>query len=383
LRGQKSRFQLFGDTVNTASRMESTGQPRQIQCSQATGDLLVAFGKKSWLVPREDKIQAKGKGEMTTFWVKPSNGTGSSVGSSSVSQPSVCEARSVGSAVVVEDDDDMEDDDDKSDAELDHRRSSYISPRKDELSTHLQRMVDWNVEILLVSLKSVVARREATNTVAPSALSMIPGLGMLSNLRNNHKNNGEGAGIVDDQEVDNGVSCPREEYAESIQLPRFDSNYSYARQVDPATVELPKTVLHQLKDYVTTIACAYKNDNPFHNFEHASHVTMSTSKILQRVVAAHDCRVFKTPEVQNTRVDKIFAELHDFSFGITSDPLTHFACVFSASEYTVYGVPLVAYMRLCQLSNVAVLPVYGAVCGYISHTPFVFLLSQYFNISDP
>jgi hypothetical protein len=190
---------------------------------------------------------------------------------------------------------------------------------------------------------------------------MIPGLGMLSNLRNNHKNNGEGAGIVvDDQKVGNGVSCPREEYAESIQLPRFDSNYSYTRQVDPATIELPKTVLHQLEDYVTSIACAYKNDNPFHNFEHASHVTMSTSKILQRVVAAHD-----------------------FAFGITSDPLTHFACVFSASEYTVYGVPLVAYMRLCQLSNVAFLPGYRAVCGDISHKTFISLLSQYVNISDP
>jgi hypothetical protein len=356
LRGQKSRFQLFGDTVNTASRMESTGQPRQIQCSQATGDLLVAFGKKSWLVPREDKIQAKGKGEMTTFWVKPSNGKTPSVGSSSVSLPSESEAPSVGSAVAVEDHDD-DDDDDKSDAELDppslHRSSSYTSPRKDELSPHLQRMVDWNVEILLVSLKSVVARREATNIATPSALSMIPGLGMLSNLRSNHKTNGEGPGIVDDQEVDSGVSCPREEYAESIQLPRFNSNW-YTRQVDPATVELPKTVLHQLKDYVTSIACAYKNDNPFHNFEHASHVTMSTSKILQRVVAAHDCGVFKTPEVQNTRVDKIFAELHDFSFGITSDPLTHFACVFSAREY-MYIVFQHRWLtaRLCRRRNVA------------------------------
>ena len=69
LRGEKSRFQLFGDTVNFASRMESTGQPNKIQCSQATADLLIAGGKSHWVERREDLVNVKGKGVLQTFFL--------------------------------------------------------------------------------------------------------------------------------------------------------------------------------------------------------------------------------------------------------------------------------------------------------------------------
>lgn len=69
LKGDKARFQLFGDTMNTASRMETNGQPGRIHVSKATADELIASGKVGWLRKRDGGIVAKGKGEMETFFV--------------------------------------------------------------------------------------------------------------------------------------------------------------------------------------------------------------------------------------------------------------------------------------------------------------------------
>lgn len=70
LRGQKARFDLFGDTINTAARIESTGEPNRVHLSRETAELLEAAGKGDWLIPREKSVSAKGKGELTTFWLQ-------------------------------------------------------------------------------------------------------------------------------------------------------------------------------------------------------------------------------------------------------------------------------------------------------------------------
>ena len=69
LRGDRSRFQLFGDTVNTASRMETNGASGRIHVSQSTADELIMINKSHWLRAREGTIHAKGKGEMQTYFI--------------------------------------------------------------------------------------------------------------------------------------------------------------------------------------------------------------------------------------------------------------------------------------------------------------------------
>jgi class 3 adenylate cyclase len=69
LKGAKAQFQLFGDTMDMAARMEHNSMPNRIMCSETTANLIRQAGKEYWICPREDKVLVKGKGKVQTYWL--------------------------------------------------------------------------------------------------------------------------------------------------------------------------------------------------------------------------------------------------------------------------------------------------------------------------
>ncbi len=62
---KKFAYDIWGDTVNIASRMESQGVPGKIQVTAATYEKL----RNKYLFEERGAIAIRGKGEMTTYWL--------------------------------------------------------------------------------------------------------------------------------------------------------------------------------------------------------------------------------------------------------------------------------------------------------------------------
>jgi hypothetical protein len=233
------------------------------------------------MISREDAVHAKGKGVLQTYWLSlhTSRKTASSVSSG------VQEKSSSQNDLTVDED-------------LPESVDSERLIKRD-------RMVDWMTELLSEYLKRIVAKRPA-NECDPSDMAEFNAPDDLIGIN---------------------------EVVEAITLSRFDAQVTAGEQ-DWQSVVLAPTIASQLHDFVSIIASLYRA-NPFHNFEHACHVTMSVSKHLKRIV---------TPEIDIDDTRKIaciqdkgaaVALFHDYTHGINSDPLAHFAIVFSGMIHDV------------------------------------------------
>jgi len=69
---ERLQYDVWGDTVNTASRLESTSEPNRIHVSDAFATSISFIGitqRQLKLVPR-GLMHIKGKGEMNTYWLE-------------------------------------------------------------------------------------------------------------------------------------------------------------------------------------------------------------------------------------------------------------------------------------------------------------------------
>ncbi|KAL7573558.1 hypothetical protein ACA910_008696 [Epithemia clementina (nom. ined.)] len=321
LRGDRARFQLFGDTMNTTARIETTGQRNRIHMSKETADLLVSAGKAHWVKARQDLVTAKGKGPMQTFWLDvPHDGIRNiNAPSSTTTSSGHQEGDEEGASRPAVRQQPLPAVDNK------------INDAKDEDSTNkVNRLIDWQVDMFAGLLVQVVARRKANIrlSTSPSAATRNISRSSLSTL---------------EWKPVPGKIC-LDEVKEIIELPEFDARA--ARQQEKVTsIGLGENITQQLRAYISTVAGLYRS-NHFHNFAHACHVTMSVKKLLSRIVAPTGL----DDTVQEDRLSshrsmkgKVGAAstLHDHTYGITSDPLTQFAMVFSALIHDVnhMGVP--------------------------------------------
>ncbi|KAL7571614.1 hypothetical protein ACA910_011154 [Epithemia clementina (nom. ined.)] len=270
LRGERSRFQLFGDTMNTASRMESTGEVNRIHVSEETAKLLADAGKEHWLAAREELVVAKGKGYLSTFWLKKS-----------LNMMSEQHSESCGASL--------------------QEKPSESREESDKTA----RLIGWCTDVLFSLIKLIVVRR---NTVLGPRHTSSPTPLLESKLI--RTNADKSSTILDEVE-------------EVIELPKPNNNIDNNDENSLRSFEISPDVLEELKLYVAEIAKSY-HDNPFHNFHHAAHVCMSVVKLLSRIVAPSEVDYESSDRKEGA------SSLHDHTYGITSDPLTQFSCVLSA-----------------------------------------------------
>jgi Adenylate and Guanylate cyclase catalytic domain len=216
-------FQSFF-TVNTASRIETTGKKNRIHISEETAALLRAVGKECWVEPRTDSVHAKGKGEenvkqefnlsialvacltdpivsglagdLQTYWLKNAAGNSASAFSS------------------VND--------------SDHQASID----RESLNEKHARLVKWISEILASFLKQIVAKRKKIEN-ASQIRRPASTIGRKHSLCN--------GGVL-------------EELQDVIELPKFDEKSCVT---DKETRPLNPEVASELYEYVYSVASMY------------------------------------------------------------------------------------------------------------------------------
>ncbi len=271
LRGAKSRYQLFGDTMNTASRIESTSAKNKIQLSQDTAELIIEAGKKPWVEERLDRVVAKGKGELKTYWL-------STEGPKNLSDK---ETKALPALLKM-----------MAKANID---PGFIKKKKTlDRSEKRERYVDYHANVLTGMLKKLIAMHSLRNGDGEEADSYAEMVGKP----------------IDPYGDSSTTKTFAEEAVEGILFPTSTRLIGGDDEDNP----IDDAVSTQLRDLISKVSRWHRDDLPFHSFEHASHTVLSITKLLAAV------------ETTRASTDTILNKTKS----MITHPLTQFVLVFAA-----------------------------------------------------
>ena len=110
-----------------------------------------------------------------------------------------------------------------------------------------EREIEWVSELVRDNVREIVAQRATKRGKIMKTPDPLP----------NHRSKNR---------------TPLDEVVDIIKMPTFDSK-SADRVTEAFAVKIPENISRLIREYISIISAAYRK-NPFHNFEHACHVTM-------------------------------------------------------------------------------------------------------------